>query len=89
MKKTVVLARNLEFDFDTIFARHELDTQISVPDGYIITSEPVEVEFTMLPDHDLTDKKVAIIDKQISKVRASLHQLEQQKQELLSLPAPE
>ena len=88
MKKTIVLVRNLAYDFINTYDYENKDL-IEEDNERVIISEPVEVDFVMLQEKDLTDKRVAMIDKQISKVRASLHQLEQQKQELLSLPAPE
>jgi hypothetical protein len=56
-------------------------------------TEPLEVEFVDLPNADLAERQIAVIDAEIKEVRAELTakitRLESRRAELLALPAPE
>jgi len=80
----IVLTRNIEYDFDSVFA-FDGDGSLNLPDGYIVTSEPADVEFTMI-NVDLTSAKVDVIDKKIEKAESGIYLLKQAKAELLAIP---
>lgn len=83
----IVLRRNVEFDFESVAIFHD-HYKISdlEEDNYVVVSEVVDVEFPMLPEVDLTSKKIEAIDRDIEKAKAGLYLLEQAKAELLAIP---
>lgn len=80
----IVLARNVEYDFDSVSILR--DDEIDLSDGYIQTSKVIDVDFQMLSNIDLTAAKVEAIDEQISKAEAGIYLLKQAKAELLAIP---
>ena len=82
----IALFKNVEYDHETIREYVEFDM---FADDYLQLSEFVEVDFPLLDKSEVNKKQVAIIDKQIQKVKADyevkLNGLESYKAELLAI----
>jgi hypothetical protein len=80
----IILLRNTKYNFESVWEAGD-----NYPDELIPVSEPMEVEFKMLPDLDVLNLQIEEIDNQIQKERANsqvrLNNLNQKKQELLSI----
>jgi hypothetical protein len=90
MKLKIILVKNVAYNFDTIIEADEFGCVPLAYEHYIVLSEAVEVDFPTLNNEAVVKSRVAIIDKQIAKIRAdseeAVTQLVNSKQELLALP---
>lgn len=89
MKRKIILVKNVVYNFDAIIEADEEGVPLAY-EHHIALSEVVEVDFPTLNNEAVVKSHVAIIDKQIAKVRAdsevAVTQLVNRKQELLALP---
>ena len=83
----IVLLKNIKHDFDSVvITRDDASVEAYIEDGeYIQLSEVIDIDFPML-NVDLTEAKIAVIDKEIQKAKAGIELLEQAKAELLAIP---
>lgn len=82
----IVLSKHIEYNFDAAWViGFDKSVEDVMPDGYVQTSEVIDVEFTML-EVDFTAEKVKVIDERISKAEAGIYLLKREKAELLSIP---
>ncbi len=86
----LVLLKNVKYGTETMYeVTNDFPIKWYTEDGYIQLSEVVEVEFPMLPPEAAATAEVAILDKQVTNVRAdaeaSITALEGRKQELLAI----
>ena len=51
----IVLVKSIEHDYTSIWEHGEM------PEGYIIVSNPINVEFEMLPEGDLVNAEVELL----------------------------
>jgi len=86
----IVLMKNVKFNFDTVCKVPE-DGNMSHYESneYVMISEIIEVDFPELDNEIVIKSQVAIIEKQITKVRAdaeaAVTALDRRKQELLAI----
>jgi len=86
----IVLMKHVEYNYETVVIAND-DGKLGIYEGddYVRLSRTLIVDFEMLPDADIVGAKVAVIDKQMVKVRAdaeaSITALEGRKQELLAI----
>ena len=85
----IVLFKNVKHDYEGIT---EFTDDKSFPfndSDLVVLSKATDIDFKMLDQGEITDAQVAVIDKQMTKVRAdaeaSITALEGRKQELLSI----
>ena len=85
----IVLYKNVAHNYDGINKFNGEDRFPFNDDEYVVMSEIIDIDFPMLNEKTLIDNQVAIIDKQMTKVRAdaeaSITALEGRKQELLAI----
>ena len=93
MKKKLILLKNVKYNYDTAVEPNE-DGEVSahyLESEYVVMSKVVEVDFPELSNDEVVKSQIAIIDKQITKVKAdseaAITALVGRKQELLALPS--
>jgi len=88
----IILIKNVKYGYESV---KEIDDFFKTIEFYTSedsfpVSEVAEVEFKMLDREDLVSKEIAVLDKQIVKLRgdaeAAITSIEGKKQELLALP---
>ncbi|MDA3854227.1 MAG: hypothetical protein PF444_08310 [Bacteroidales bacterium] len=91
MKKKAALMKNVKYNFLTVKII-ESDTDINYwtgDDEFVFISEVIEIDFPELDNQTVINNHVAVIEKQITKVRAdseaSITALNKRKQELLAI----
>ena len=91
MKKKIVLVKNVKYNFESIKIVND-NFEMSYWDNdneYVQLSEVIEVELQELSNKEVVKSQVAILDKQMTKVRAdseaAITALEGRKQELLAI----
>lgn len=90
MKKKIVLMKNVACNYDTvIMTNDEGDLSYYENDGHVRLSEIIEVDFPELDDETVINNQVAVIEKQITRVRAdaeaAVTALDGRKNELLAI----
>ena len=90
MKKKICLINNVKFGFDQVQTVTNDDVLYwDDSNEYVQLSEVIEVEFPELSNKDVVKSQVALLDKQMTKVRAdseaAITALEGRKQELLAI----
>ncbi len=90
MKKKLCLMKNVAHNYETIVIADK-DNDLSYYDNgeYARMSEIIEVDFPELDNKDIINSQVAVIERQITKVRAdaeaAVTALDGRKQELLAI----
>ena len=94
MKKTVMVFKNVRHNYETIVdvgSDSSLLDSYTEDDNYVALSEAVEIDFPELSNDEVVKSEIAIIDRQITKVRAdseaAVTALVGRKQELMALPS--
>jgi len=90
MKKKICLMKNVAHNFETVVMADENGDASYYEDmEYVRMSEIIEIDFPELDNKVIISKQVAIIEKQITKVRAdaeaAVTALDGRKQELLAI----
>ena len=80
-KKKIALFKNIPLDFDVLRSK---DDEQHISSEFIRISEWVEVEFVILSDRDMLDKKIKAIDIERRRAAEILDRLQVKKHNLLS-----
>ena len=89
MRKKIILMRNVKYSWDSVMISEDEDVSCYEEDSYVRLSEFIEVDFPELDKKTMLNSQVAVLDRQITKVRADAQAAEtalvKRKQELLAI----